>query len=257
MKRRIMVLLTVLCLLPACLFCVHAENSRLDDSAALLTEAEALELENLLNEISLRQGLDIVIVTVDSVEDQTLKDYADHYYDYGGYAPDGILLLVSMGESDCRISTAGYGITAFTDAGLEYMFDQFISVLSDGEYAKAFQTFAQLCDEFITQAKTGDPYDSHNLPKEPFSVLGSLVIAVVIGLIAAWIVTGNMKNQLNTAVKKVKADNYITGNSLQLTGSRDLFLYTKVERKEKPKSSGSTTHTSSSGTTHGGSGRSF
>jgi len=195
---------------------------------------------------------------VDSVADQTLSEYADDYYDNGGYAPDGILLLVSLGEGDSFISTAGYGITAFTDAGLEYIFDQFIYLLSDGEYAEAFQTFARLCDDFITQAKTGDPYDSHNLPKEPFSVTGSLVIAVIIGLLAGWIVTGNMKKQLKTVVKKVKADKYITANSLQVTGSQDLFLYTQVERKEKPKSSsGSTTHTSSSGTTHGGSGRSF
>ena len=185
-------------------------------------------------------------------------DFADDYYDYNGYRADGILLLVSMEDSNWWISTAGYGITAVTDAGLDYMSDQFVPYLSDEEFAQAFEKFADLCDEFITQAKTGDPYDSHNLPKEPFSLVTNLLIAFGIGLVVAWIVTGSMKAKLKTVRQQAKADDYIASGSLQLTHSRDLFLYTHLDRREKPKSgSGSSTHTSSSGTTHGGGGGKF
>ena len=54
-----------------------------------------------------------------------------------------------------------------------------------------------------------------------------------------------------------------TFNSMNLTNSRELFLYRDVHRTERPKESsssdsgGSSTHTSSSGTTHGGGGGSF
>ena len=113
-------------------------------------------------------------------------------------------------------------------------------------------------DTIAAYVETDEPYDSHNLPKEPFSVGANLVIALVIGLVVGWIVTAVMKGQLKTVRQQVRADAYITADSLQLTHSRDIFLYTHIDRREKPKqSSGSSTHTSSSGASHGGGGGKF
>ncbi len=57
------------------------------------------------------------------------------------------------------------------------------------------------------------------------------------------------------------ANGYVKANSMDVTESRDLFLYTQVMRVEKPKetssSDDSSTHTSSSGETHGGGGGKF
>lgn len=237
---------------------VLAATPRLTDSAALLTAGETAALEQKLNEISDRQGVDIVVVTVDSTDGAEPVDFADDWFDYNDYRADGILLLVSMEDSDWYVSTTGYGITAVTDAGLEYMSDRFVPMLSDENYAEAFDTFADLCDSFITQARTGDPYDSHNLPKDPFNFVLNLLICLAIGLVVALIYTGKMKSELITVRKQVKADSYVTPGSLELTGSRDLFLYTQVTKTERAQSSsGSSTHTSSSGTTHGGGGGKF
>jgi len=258
MKRKLLVLLTAFCVLIAGTLTAYAAPVRLIDEADLLSSEQESQIAEKLNGISRQYQLDVVILTVESLDGATAEAYADDYYDENGYGPDGILLLVSTEEGDWWVSTAGYGITAITDAGLEYMADRFVPQLSDGEYAQAFETFADLCDSFLAQAKTGDPYDSHNLPKEPFSVVANLLIALVIGLVAALIVTGSMKSKLNTVRKKSKADDYVVGGSMRLTASRDLFLYTKVEKRERPKeSSGSSTHTSSSGNTHGGGGGKF
>ena len=256
--RKIVILLLLLCLLTALLPAAHGYTSRVVDDAALLTTEEHRQLTEIADQLSEKHNADIVIVTVVSTDGKSPMDFADDYYDYNGYRADGILLLVSMEDSDWWVSTTGYGITAITDAGLDYMSDRFVPYLSDGEFAQAFEKFADLCDEFITQAKTGDPYDSHNLPKEPFSLVTNLLIALGIGLVAAWIVTGSMKAKLKTVRQQAKADDYMTPGSLHLTYSRDLFLYTHLDRREKPKSdSGSSTHTSSSGTTHGGGGGKF
>ena len=258
MKRKLFTLMLILCLVAGLSLTAYASSNHLVDDAGLLTDTEAANLEAKLSQISDRHNVDIVIVAVDSTDGKSPMDFADDYYDYNGYREDGILLLVSMDDSDWWVSTTGYGITAITDAGLDYMSDRFVPYLSDGEFAQAFEKFADLCDEFITQAKTGDPYDSHNLPKEPFSLVTNLLIALGIGLVAAWIVTGSMKAKLKTVRQQTKADDYIASGSLQLTHSRDLFLYTHLDRREKPKSdSGSSTHTSSSGTTHGGGGGKF
>ena len=258
MKRKLFTLMLILCLVAGLSLTAYASSNHLVDDAGLLTDTEAANLEAKLSQISDRHNVDIVIVAVDSTDGKSPMDFADDYYDYNGYRADGILLLVSMADSDWWVSTTGYGITAITDAGLDYMSDRFVPYLSDGEFAQAFEKFADLCDEFITQAKTGDPYDSHNLPKEPFSLVTNLLIALGIGLVAAWIVTGSMKAKLKTVRQQAKADDYMTPGSLHLTYSRDLFLYTHLDRREKPKSSsGSSTHTSSSGTTHGGGGGKF
>lgn len=256
--KKLTSILLALCLMAVLSLQVLAAPPRLTDNADLLTTGEETALEQKLDDISNRQGIDIVVVTVESTDGAEPVDFADDWFDYNDYRADGILLLVSMEDSDWHVSTTGYGITAVTDAGLKYMSNEFVPLLSDGDYAEAFDTFADLCDSFITQAKTGDPYDSHNLPKEPFNFVVNLLVCLAIGFVVALIYTSKLKSELITVRKQVKADSYVTPGSLQLTGSRDLFLYTQVTKTERAQSSsGSSTHTSSSGTTHGGGGGKF
>ena len=124
---------------------------RLTDEADLLSDSEETDLLAKLDEISDRQKCDVVVATVNSLEGKTAMEYADDFYDYNGYGygeeRDGIILLISMEDRDWWMSTCGYGITAFTDAGQKYMSDKFIPMVSDGEYADAFTKYADLCDD--------------------------------------------------------------------------------------------------------------
>ena len=232
---------------------------RMNDHAGVLTEEENNELENALEELANRQSFDLAIVTIDNLDEgETMEQLADDLYEecqYGyGADNDGALLLVNVGGRQWQISTCGYGITAFTDAGIEYIGKQIKSDLSDGNYAAAFDTYANLCDEFITQARSGSPFDKGNLPRAPLSMIW-IPISIVIGVVLALIIVGSMKGKLKTVRQQAAANSYLKKDSLTITESSDLFLYHNVTRTEKPKensSSGSSTHTSSSGTTHGG-----
>lgn len=263
MKKSLFLLLAVLILCLAMAVPVSAADlPRLVDEADLLTDSEEATLLAKLDAISERQQADIVVVTMDTLDGATPMDFADDFFDYTGYGygdtRDGVLLLVSMEDRDWWISTSGYGITAITDAGLDYISDAFLSDLSDGAYASAFTIYADLCDEFFTQAKAGEPYDSGNLPKEPFNPLKSLLIAIVIGFVLALLITSIMKGQLKTVRPQSAASNYVKKDSMNLTENRDRFLYSHVSRQEIPKDNGgSSTHTSSSGNTHGGGGGKF
>ncbi|MDD6022375.1 MAG: TPM domain-containing protein [Oscillospiraceae bacterium] len=268
-------ILTVLLALIICLTAVipsFAAGSmpRLVDNADLLTDSEESALLTKLDEISERQQADIVVVTVNTLDGKTPMDYADDFYDYNGYGfgenKDGVLLLISMEDRDWWMSTTGYGITAVTDAGIEYISEKFLSDLSEGDYEAAFTTYAELCDDFFTQAKTGEPYDTGHMPKEPFNLAWNLFVALAIGIALAAIITNRMKSKLKTVKYQPAANNYVKANSMNVTESRDMFLYTHVDRREKPQetsssggstSGGSTTHTSSSGSTHGGGGGKF
>ena len=242
---------------------------RMNDGAEVLTEDEDNELEASLEELSVRQSFDVVIATIDSLDGEgytSMEEYADDLYDYCqfGYGAnrDGVLLLISKGDRKWHISTCGYGITAFTDAGIQYLGQQMTPDMADGDYAAAFRTFIRWTDAYVTAAREGHPYDVNNMPHEPLSIM-YLGLALVIGLVTALIVTGVMKSQLKSVAPQPDASSYVRQGSMRLTNQRDHFLYRDVHRTERPKASdssdsgGSSTHTSSSGTTHGGGGGSF
>lgn len=248
---------------------------RLADQEELLTTEEQEELLARLDEISERQQCDVVIVTVASIEGKTATEYADDYFDYQGYGygekSDGILLLVGMKERVWAISTHGsLGISAFTDAGLDYIKEDVQFQLKLDNYAKAFRTFASLCDQFLTAAHKGKPYDVGNLPIKHASP-SILIFLFPIGiLIMAW-KSRSKKRSLKSVVKKTGAISYKVPNSLHLWVDEDRITgshVTKRKRNEENRdrggssgsggsSGGSTTHTSSSGRTHGGTSGTF
>lgn len=236
---------------------------RVLDMANLLTAREEAALIAKLDEISLRQHMDVVVVTTDDLEGYSVRAYADLIYDSCGFGygnrKDGLLLLISIEDNDWYISTCGYGIAVFTDAGIKYIGNRITPYLSDGDFAAAFDTYASLCDEFITQAGTGMPYDNGNLPREPLSLIW-IPICLVIGFVLSQIIVGQMKGKLKTVRSQAAANSYLKNGSMLVTESRDMFLYHTVTRIAKPKNnrpSGSSTHRSSSGVTHGGRGGKF
>lgn len=270
MKKKISAILfvLVLCLVTQCpVFAAETDGFadkylRVVDMANLLDEDENERLLKTLDEISLRQSMDVVVATTDDLEGFSVRDYADTLYEqleFGyGSDRDGLMLLISTEDNDWYISTCGYGITAFTDAGIEYIGNKIRPDLSDGKFADAFLTYAGLCDDFITRAKTGEPYDNADLPREPLSPIW-ILISIAIGFVLALIIVGIMKSELKTVRFQAAANIYVKPGSMNITESRDMFLYHTVTRSEKPKnnSSGSSTHTSSSGETHGGGGGKF
>lgn len=210
------------------------------DEADLLTDSEERALEDTLSALSEKLGMDVVVVTTDDTGYKSSVAYADDFFDYGGYGADGILWLIDMDNRKSTISTAGEAIDLFDDSVQDTMQDELAPMLTDGRYYEAACRFAELCDEYSS-----------------FSVGTSLIIAVVIGFVVAFIATAVMKGQLKSVRAKAAAADYVKPGSLQVTEARDLFLYRHVDRREKPKSNGSSTHTSSSGRSHGGSSRSF
>lgn len=242
-----------------------ANEERLVDMADILSDEEEANVLSKLDAVSESQNMDVVVVTVDSLDGQSPMDYADHFYESNQYGygddKDGILLLVAMNESKWWMTTSGFGITAITDAGIEYISERFLSDLSAGEYENAFVTFADSCDEFITQARTGEPYDTDNLPKASFNFVLYAVISIAIGFIIAFIITSSMKSKLKTVRRQSAASEYVDKNSMNIVYANEFFLNRNVVETRKPDNDrsggGSSTHTTDSGSTFGGGGGSF
>lgn len=286
MKQRFFALLAAVLTLSLLLIIpVSAGNASLPrfvDQAGLLSDSDAASLTALLDEISERRQMDVVIITVPNLPDgyYDIMDFADDIYDRAGYGfgteYDGLLLLLDMGEREWWISTCGYAITAFTDYGLEYLENQFVSYLSAGDFYGGFREFAGECDYLIGLAYDGEPLDYYGGGSyggdyyEPYReptlydggrLFTSLLFGGIIGLIAVSIVKSAHKSvSFNDSAEQYSV------RRLNVTDSRDVFLYkntSKVSRESTSGSGGSrsgggsSTHHSSSGRSHGGRGGHF
>ena len=228
-----------------------ASLPRLADEAGLLTEAEATALRGKLDEISTRQNVDIVVITVPSLGETTDGSAADARYDTGyGLGGDRscILLLVCMETRSWHVTTAGVGIAAIDHAGTDRLSEAFLPRLSEGNYAAAFTDFAEYCDEQITAAAKA----------EEFNPILSLAISLVIGFIIASIAVSRMKSKLYTVHAQYGAAGYVVKDSLHLRQRDDLFLYKTVTREKKEeKKETQNTHKTDNGSTVGGTGGTF
>ena len=248
-------------------FAADGHDPRVVDNAELLSQSEIQELTEKLDEISERQQLDVVVVTTNTIDGKSPMAYADDYYDYHNYGygegKDGVLLLLSMEDRDWWISTTGYGITAFTDAGIQLIGNEIVQYLSTGDYFAGFKLFADEADKFITQARKGQPYDVGSLPKEKkkFFDLKSALISLAIAAVIALVVVLSIKSKYKPVKFKANASDYLVQDSFNLTGAFDNFLYSNVSKTarsdDSSSSGGSSTHSGSSGTSHGGGGGKF
>ena len=265
MKKKLLTLLFAAVLVIALAVPCFAEGARCVDNAGLLSDAEMLSVSAKLDEISIKHGVDITVLTTPSTYGDSVSAYADNYYDNSdwgqGDARDGIMLMISMAERDWYISTCGRGIDAVTDYGISYIGQQIVQELSEGDYAGAFEHFADVCDRMLTQEASGEAYDVDNQvgEKHGFNFEGGLV-SLIIGAITALFPTSVMKNDLKSVNNQVKASNYIKQGSLNLTNKSDTFLYRHVASVpivHDDDHGGSSTHVSVGGMTHGGGGGKF
>ncbi len=242
-------------------FTVSAHEAALVDNAGLVSSSDFTKVDEALWEPITEHDVDVWVHTTKSLDNLPIFNYTDQWYETYSSRDDGIVLVVCSTTREYYIMTSGSCIYSFTDAGLDYIEAQIVPKMGKGDYAGAFMTFAELCDDFMVQSAKGTPYDGGNMPKEPYNVGLSLLIALGVGIAAGGIGLLFLFSNLKSVQQQRGAADYKKSNSFHLDMHRDLYLYRKVERREKPKdddkNGGSTTRTGASGQTRGGSGGTF
>ena len=279
MKRAWMILLPLLFLLgltPS----AYARTPRVVDEAGLLSGEEEQVLETRAGEISEKYGMDVVILTVYSLDGQDSESYADDYYDSHGYGlggdNSGVLLLLSMEYRDWAISTCGEAIFALTDYGIQDVFSRIAPYLSEDEYYDAYLAYLDALEPYFEAYAQGSPIDgkapAYDGPgtyhpgtqeetvyaPEKAPVLRFLLVGLAVGAAAGGVTVAVMAGQMNTAKPQRGAANYVQPGSYQLYENQTIFLHSHVTRTARAESSGggsgggSSTHHSSGGQSHGG-----
>lgn len=247
---------------------VIADKNLVFDEANLFTPEDIIKLEEQANLLSETYELDIVIVTTDDVLGKTSREYADDFYDDGGFGIgsgyDGILFLIDMDNREPYISTTGLGIRYLTDRRIESIIDQtFDGGLIEGDYYRAAMTFLDGTKVYLERGVPSDQYNEPEIikPKNRLTMIEMLISLLVgLGLSGAFFLSIKIKYKM----KKVPSHFSYRNNSIvNFKSNEDKLVNTFVTHRVIPKpseSSGSstsgksTTHRSSSGRSHGGGG---
>ena len=213
-----------------------------DVENALLTRCETIATE---------YEMEVAIVTTNDFEGKSAQAYADDYYDYNGYGwgenDDGMLVVYkpgAEGEREIWITTHGNGSTFFFQGIREGIIADMKDYLIAEDYDKAFNMYLDRAEE---QLKPGTP------------VIWFFVLALV-GAVVGLLITGSMTAKNKSVVAQNQAKVYTRQGSMMVTGAQDVYAYSFVDTRPKQTSDNSnddSTHTSSSGRTHSGSGAKF
>ena len=221
--------------------------SLVEDYAGVLTDTEEAELLAKLEALGAANDIEVGVVTVDSYEGKDPQAFADDFYDYNGYGygenDDGFIVVFNTGEGDgnrnIAISTHGKGIDLLTDMEIDVIIEMMINPIKNGDFAGAFDSFVVECENAIDSG---------------ISIIW-IPVSILIGFGLAFLIVKIQASKLKTVVQKADAADYV-GN-VMLTSQYDNFMYKNVTSSPKVKSESSSTHTSSSGRTHGGGNKSF
>ena len=221
--------------------------SLVEDYADVLTDSEEADLLAKLEALGAANDIEVGVVTVDSYEGKDPQAFADDFYDYNGYGygenDDGFIVVFNTGKGDgnrnLAISTHGKGIDLLTDMEIDVIIEMMITPIKNGDFAGAFDNFVSECENAVDTSVS----------------LLAIPLAIAIGFGLAFLIVKIQASKLKTVVQKADAADYV-GNVV-LTYQNDQFMYRNVTSSPKVKSDSSSTHTSSSGRTHGGGNKSF
>jgi uncharacterized protein len=263
---------------------------RVFDQAGLFSETEIIQLEEKIAQCRKSTKMDVVIVSAYADGERSAEEYADDYYDYGGFGAgkkaSGVLLLYYMdgpGQpgGECYISTAGTMINMLTDERIESILDDVYGDLGNRDFAGATGHFLEDVKAYVKEGVESGQYtydrDTGEIVRYHSIRLYEVAIAMVIAGILAGSVCLDIKKRY--AMKQSSRE---VSNSLQayradcafhfsVAGDKMVNKYVRSVPIPRNTSSGSggrghsgsssagrsTIHTSSSGSSHGGGGRRF
>ena len=163
MKKIVILITAVFCLLSALSVYAEFEQPPITDLAGYLTEEQNEELTVQLNSIREKYSFDVAFVSEKSLSAVDAQAAADDIYDYNGYGYgenyDGILFYIADSEREYHFSVCGSGETIFNENGLAYLEKKIVPYLKKDNYYAAVKSYADHTEELLEMAAEGKPFN--------------------------------------------------------------------------------------------------
>ena len=245
-----------------------AEGTYVFDSAGILSSSELQQLNQRAQKVSESTGTDVIIWFCESFEGLDPGEYCDRVWQNNGFSEDCCMFAIAFSERAYYYYACGEGSVITTDYGSQYIDEQILPSLQNGNYEKAASLFITYTAEFITHYnQTGSAYDVNDKPNTLKMLLLRIFGTTGIGLLLAGIPLRAQKKKLKTVNAQASANNY-ERSPLRLTSQRDMLINSHVTKIPIPRQSpssgrggfsggGTTMHHSSSGHSYSGHGGHF
>ncbi len=267
------------------------EDQKVYDFYGLFSEEEVTDLEAVCEKYGEEGKIDIVMIT-DDLNGGSRKKYLEDFYDEYGFGynqefGDTAMILINMDSNDRGVEIQGYGSAEYYihNDRIEYMLDDIVKLLQDGDYYGAMEEFAVQAAYYMNEEKgvntspaTGDAgsgnyygESGYDGPSDYYGSAGTsgdrlfyktsfqILIAVIIGAVTVGIMAVNSGGRI-TVHNKTYLDEQHSG----VVARRDDYIRTSTTKVKRPsnnnhgsgRSSGGG-GISSRGHSHSGGGRSF
>ena len=242
------------------------ETEKVYDFAELLTEEEEQKLYEQVTTFIDRHQLDLAIVTIKQNNKGSPRIYADDFYDYNhfgiNHTRDGVLFLIDMENREIYMTTTGNAILMYNDNRIEEALDAVYSYMTNQNYYVGIHNFISKIDYMATQ---GIPSGNKNAHLDEngniiYEKKISWLLLVVISLGVTGIIMGILISKNKLVRKKTTAKEYLKKESIKITSISESLIGTNTIRHKIVDTSsggGSSTHSGSSGISHGGGGHGF
>jgi len=277
-KKLLCTLLLAALLVPAAL-----ADHQVIDAANEIDAAMEQQISDVIDRVEANHQVDLVVlVTYDVPDDYSdslyrVRDYADDYYDNGGYGMgedfSGLLYLIDLNNRVQWISTGGVMMQYINDSREERILDYAEPCLRNGDWGRAALRAMEMTEHFMAEGRekgtflydevTGKRLSGIYNPLESFEIL----IAAVGGIAVAMIFASSVKGSYSLKGSTYQYD--VSANArCEITQDDEEYLRQSVSRVARSsggshgsggggRSGGSGVHRSSAGRSHGGGGRRF
>lgn len=283
-KRTMRMLLLMLLILLLPVSALAEDAAQVIDDAGLFSAEEIRRMTEIIDRVESAHQVDLVVLTTrDTPYDPSdslwrVRDYADDYYDNGGYGmgedDSGMLILLDMNNRVMWLSTGGVMIDYINDDREEDILDHAYEKLRAGDYGGAMIAALDRVAHFMdagrkegffrydeaTGKRIGGIYNALTPMETAVAAIAGLVVAVAVycAVSAAYNLKGSTyayDRAANTDIAFTQDDHaflrrYVRRTPIHTGGGPD-------GHSGGGRSGGSGVHTSRGGVSHGGGGRRF
>lgn len=251
-KRIIAILFAVVLIFSAALIPAGAAGAygvKLDDAADLLNSEEESMLTAKMQEVSDTCQCNVLFLTANDQSGATFtfngtgEDYCKRYYETTfGVNVDGVIVYLTLHDEDGDRQLYVYG-TGKMEKRLSNSESEDIRTDAINHHKPEtkgyYDFFLSICDGL-----------EKAIP--PHMAWYKLPLAFLIGFGIALLILLILKGQLKSVKMERGAVNYVRPGSMNVTASRDTYLYRTVSRTARPKNNSSSSGSSGGGSYSGG-----
>ncbi|MDX8044641.1 TPM domain-containing protein [Gracilibacillus sp. S3-1-1] len=207
---------------------VMADGQHVYDDAALFTDTEKAELEQLAAQYSEKSEVELIVLTSDDMGGRNATEYANDFYDDAGPGYDHshgstAILTIKMADTkqDREVDLGAYGVAKehLSDERMIQIREMIAPTLTDGNFVDAAKQFFDKVEEYLEVNPNVNPEGIF------LKTWFQLAVALVVGAVVVGSMIFNMGGRVT-----VNHGTYVDQQNSRVVNKRDRFIRKTVHK---------------------------